>query len=228
MQPYFFPYIGYFQLINAVDTFIIYDDVQWINRGWINRNRVLNEGKEYYITLPIQKAPSNQKINERIISTEYRLKKKKIIKQLQREYNKAPFFEETITLVEASLSFPNNNVSQFVSNSISIICSYLNISTPIRFSSELNIPNEIKGQERILMLNDKVGSTTYINPIGGTALYDKEAFKRKNILLQFMQTENITYKQFNKNFLPNLSIIDVLMFNSPKTSASYLKKFQLT
>ena len=228
MQPYLFPYIGYFQLINAVDQFIIYDNVQWINRGWINRNRILINGQAHTITLPIKKAPSHQNINERELPADIHASKLKIIKQIELAYRNAPYFDEIFPLLNDCFLCTEQNVSIFVTNSLQRCCDYIGIDTPFSYSSDLSVNSELKGEQRIIEINRVVGSKHYVNPVGGIDLYHEKTFAENNLKLSFLKSHDIHYTQFQKNdFIPNLSIIDVLMFNSKEQIHAFLYEYDL-
>lgn len=228
MQPYIFPYIGYFQLINAVDSFVIHDDVQWIKGGWINRNRILVQGKPQYITLPLQKDSTLLDINQRQLSVDIEKQKLKIFRQIEGAYRKAPHFAPTIDIISECFGCQERNVSTFVVNSLQACCRYLGIETQVVLSSRLKKRSELHGQDRVLDINAVMGATHYINPIGGTELYDKKAFAEKGLKLSFLKARNVAYDQRGEpEFVPFLSIIDVMMFNSKNEIAELLKAYDL-
>jgi len=223
MQPYLFPYIGYFQLINAVDTFVIYDDVNYIKQGWINRNRILMNNASHYFTLSLKEASSFKKICEIEVGTNI----EKLKKTLLQVYCKAPYFAATFSLLHEILDCQDTNLSHFVTNSLQKISRYIGIETKFVVSSELNISCDLCGQDRVIKINEHFHADTYINAIGGKELYSREAFAKHNIKLQFLKTDAIEYKQFSREFIPNLSIIDVLMFNSLDSVREFLNRNSL-
>lgn len=228
MQPYLFPYIGYWQLFNAVDEFVILDDVQYINRGWINRNRILVDGRDHLFTFSVIKAAQTQKINERYFSAGFPEEKMKFMRTLQYSYAKAPFFVKVLELIDNSLDFSaEGNIAVNIGKSLSVIAEYLDITTKICFASEIVCNKELKAQNYILELNKKLNSDVYINLSGGMELYDKEAFRENNIRLHFLRSKPITYKQYKELFLPNLSIVDVMMFNAKDEINKMLSEFEL-
>jgi hypothetical protein len=229
MQPYIFPYIGYFQLIKLVDKFVIHDDVQWIKGGWINRNRILINGEAQYFTIPIRKGSNYLNINQREISPNFNAHKKKILRQIESAYKKAPYFEEVFSLTKRVFSNKETNISKFNVNALLECCDYLSIDTPVVFSSDLNKNNDLTGQDRVININIVLGSTNYINPIGGgMSLYSKKNFSDNGIVLNFLKTRNVTYRQYkNNDFVPFLSIIDVMMFNSREEISSLLGEYDL-
>jgi WbqC-like protein family len=226
MQPYIFPYIGYFQLINAVDKFVIYDDVNFINKGWINRNRILNNGKDSLFSIPLKEASQNKLINEIDVNWDSAWKSK-FLKTIEQSYKKAPFYQEVLTLLEQTLQIDNEPISKAIENNLRLICHYLNIHTEIVSSSSIYQNTHLKAQERILDICLQEKATQYINPIGGLELYDKDFFKAKNIKMNFIQSNPIEYKQYKNEFVPWLSMVDVLMFNSKEQIKEFLDNYEL-
>ncbi|MDA3925086.1 MAG: WbqC family protein [Kiritimatiellae bacterium] len=228
MQPYLFPYIGYFQLLNAVDLFVIYDDVQYIKGGWINRNRLLVNGSPKFFTLPIKKDSHSSLINQRVILCERWAKdRRKVFTMIQQNYGKAPYYEKVFSLVEECLCFGDLNLVSFIYNVLEHCCTYLNIETNIVRSSSLSIENDLRAEDRVIAICEKLNAEHYINPIGGVGLYMKNDFAIKNIKLSFVETDEIYYRQFSESFIPFLSIIDVMMFNSVEKIQSLLTKYEL-
>jgi predicted HNH restriction endonuclease len=172
MQPYLFPYIGYFQLINAVDKFVIYDDVNYIKKGWINRNNIIINKQKALFTISLAGASQNKLINEIDISDNF----EKLLKTIQFSYSKAPYFRQTYEILNKIVSFENRNLSLFITNSLETILDYLNIDTEILLSSNLNKDSGLKGQVKIMSICKELNAETYVNPIGGIDLYDKEYF----------------------------------------------------
>lgn len=213
MQPYFFPYIGYFQLINSVDRFIIYDEIQYTKKGWINRNRYLNNGNPDYFTLPLKKDSDYLNINQRYLSEDWSLHKRKLLNKLKEAYRKAPYFKERWEWLEEIIEADFENLFEYNYNSIKKVCAYLDVKTELTCSSNIKFNNDLKGEEKVIDICRTVNAETYINPIGGVELYSKESFSKYDINLLFLASNLTAYKQFNKPFVPYLSIIDVLMFN---------------
>jgi hypothetical protein len=227
MQPYMFPYIGYFQLINSVDEFIIYDNIQYTKKGWINRNRILINGKDQLITIPIKKDSDYLNVVERELSESWENDKNKMLNVIKSSYNKAPYFQEIFELILKCLNNPKTNLFRFIYDSIILINGYLEIKTPIVISSTVNIDHTLKSQNKVLSLCKEQNADVYINSIGGIELYDKEIFKQNGIELNFIKSNPIKYKQFNNEFVPWLSIIDVMMFNSKAKIQEYLNEYTL-
>lgn len=226
MQPYFFPYIGYWQMIDAVDQYVIYDDVNYIKGGWINRNRVLINGESKYLNLQLDQASPNKKINEINISTN-KVAHRKLLNTVQMSYSKAPYYNTCFSLVEKIMDYDNINLGQFLANLIYSVCEYLDINTSIILSSDITKKNELKGEDKVLEICKVLNADTYYNAIGGQELYSKERFKAHGITLSFLKTNNIEYTQFKNEFISNLSIIDVMMFNSKETIKQMLKEYEL-
>jgi hypothetical protein len=227
MQPYIFPYIGYIQMINAVDKYLIYDDVQFIKGGWINRNRILINGKASMITFKIKKDNFKLNINEIFLVDNFEYENNKILKSIELAYSRAPYFSNTIDVIRDILNYKDKNLSGFVTNSILKICSFLDINTEIIISSQLKKDTSLKAQEKVISINKILGSDTYINAIGGMELYSKDKFKEQAIDLFFIKMKEVRYKQFNDDFIGNLSIIDVLMFNSKEEVKRLLSEYEL-
>jgi len=224
MQPYLFPYIGYWQLINAVDTFVIYDDVNFIKGGNINRNSILQNETSQLITLELISSSSNKRINEISVGNN----SKKLLKTIKQNYSKAPFFNDVFPLLDEILSNKEKDLSQFIGISLVSISKYLNINTNFLYSSDLENNKSLKAQERLIEISQILNATDYINAIGGKELYDKEGFLEKDINLIFLKSTEILYKQFNNRFVSNLSIIDVMMFNSKEEIPMLLQKYNLS
>ncbi len=213
MQPYFLPYIGYFQLINAVDTFVIYDNIEYTKKGWINRNRILVNGKDQYVTLTLKKDSDYLHINQRVLADSFEHDNQKLLRKIKECYCKAPNFQQVYALTEEIFSFNGSNLFEFVFNTIKVICDYLEIKTEFIVSSSININHNLKSEEKVLAISKSLNASDYINPIGGEQLYSKDVFARSAINLSFLETNHIPYAQFGNDFVPFLSILDVLMFN---------------
>jgi hypothetical protein len=223
MQPYLFPYIGYWQLIKVVDTYVIYDDVTYIKGGWINRNNYLINGQGKLFTIRLKDADAYKLINEIEIMDDF----VKFVKMIQNNYAKAPHFKNVIELIRNITFFDKSNLSLFIINSIEAVLKYLNIKTRLIVSSSLNKNNMLKGQDKVLDICKLLGSSAYYNAIGGSGLYDKEVFLKEGINLYFLKPNLIPYKQFGTDFIPALSIIDVMMFNSVEEINQMLDDFIL-
>lgn len=226
MQPYAFPYIGYLQLISAVDTFVILDDVNFIKRGWINRNRILVNNSSHLFTIPIKKSSQNKLIKDLAISKpkEWR---HNFLKTISHSYANAPQYKNVFALISEIMEFEEENLSRFIRNSLIILCKYLNIKTHFVESSTIYNNSELKGENKIIDICLKENAKEYINPIGGIDLYSKENFKAQGIELKFLKPKKIRYEQAGEKFIEDLSIIDMLMFNANANVKKFLKKYVL-
>lgn len=228
MQPYLFPYIGYFQLINAVDIFVIYDDVNYIKQGWINRNNILIKDLAHRFVLPLEGASSNKMIKDLEIDRRFYDKWKiNFFKTLKQSYGRAPYYNEVVLLINDILSFPDKNLASFLKYSLQLLCNYFNIKTTLKLSSEIQVSKELKSQAKVIKICEELEATEYINATGGRQLYDKIKFLEHSIILNFIRSNNIEYKQFGSVFIPWLSIIDVIMFNDVKEITTMLNDYKL-
>lgn len=212
MQPYFFPYVGYFQLIAAADVFILYDNIKYTKKGWINRNRMLLNGADTIFSLPLKKASDSLDVIERHLADDFC--PDKLLAQFKGAYSRAPFFSEIFPLLETILLSGERSLFAYIHRSIVEICRYIDIKTEIRVSSAIGIDHDLKGQDKVLALCQSVSTDIYINASGGMGLYSVNAFKGQGIELKFIKSKPLEYAQFGNPFVPWLSIIDVLMFNS--------------
>lgn len=225
MQPYFLPYIGYWQLINAVDVFVVYDNIQYTKKGWFNRNRFLQNGQDALFSIPLKNDSDYLDVNQRFISFEYN--KKKLIAQFQNAYNKAPYVKEVMPLIEKIIMFNDDNLFNYTFNSIKEICNYFDINTKIIISSSIDIDHSLKGSEKVKAICKALNADIYINTVGGVSLYDKEDFSQNELELKFIKPNDIQYKQFNDDFVPWLSIIDILMFNCKEEIHKMIMEYEL-
>lgn len=227
MQPYFFPYIGYFQLINSVDEFVIYDNIQFSKKGWINRNRILLNEKDEYISIPLKKDSDFLDVNQRHLSDTWKVDRKKMLNKIMESYRKAPQFELAYPLFEKCLMIEETNLFDFIHNSIKETLQYLSITSTMTLSSSIHIDHQLKSEEKVLAICRAQKASTYINPSGGIELYSKERFEHNGIKLQFQKSNPINYVQYKNEFLPWLSILDVMMFNTKEEINSFLNDYQL-
>lgn len=222
MQPYFLPYIGYFQLMNAVDEFVVYDNIEFSKKGWINRNRILVNGKDSYITIPLKKDSDYLDVRDRYLSETWASEKTKMLSRIIDSYRKAPRFDFVYPVIEKIILFEESNLFKFVLNSLKTVKEYLDIRTPLVISSTIPIDHSLKAENKVIALCKARKANEYLNPIGGIKLYEKDRFKCEGIDLHFLKTNDVVYNQFNNNFVPSLSIIDVMMFNSKEEIKEYL------
>lgn len=226
MQPYFFPYLGYWQLLAAVDQYVIYDDVTFIKNGWINRNNILLNGAAHMFTIPLEGASSYALIKDvKITSQEKPLKK--LLKTLEQAYQKAPYYKDVYPIVEDVISGAGTSISSALIRQFERVKAYLGLETELIVSSTLSKDNSLHAQDKVLHICKLLNATEYYNAIGGTELYSKEAFSAQNITLRFLKMKPCAYTQFKNEFVPNLSMMDVLMFNSPDEVRKLLTMFEL-
>ena len=212
MQPYFFPYIGYFQLIAAVDLFIVYDNIKYTKKGWINRNRMLQNGKDVMFSLPLK----NDSDSSGCVRTGAGggFQPRQTAESDSKGHTGAHrILRRRFRWSSRSCGMKDANLFRFLHHSIVKTCEHLGITTEIRVSSDIAIDHDLKNQDKVLALCEAVGASTYVNAIGGMELYSKETFREKGIDLKFIQSKPFEYAQFGDTFVPWLSIIDVMMFN---------------
>ena len=215
MQPYFLPYIGYFQLIRSADLFIVYDNIKYTKKGWINRNRMLQNGQDAMFSLPLRKDADSLDVRERSLAADF--DRTKLLRQLEGAYQRAPYFRQAFPLVERIVRYEESNLFGFLHHSIARTCEHLGITTEIRVSSSVPIDHGLASQDKVLALCQSVGASTYINTIGGIELYAKDAFSARGLNLTFIKSKPFEYPQLGDSFVPWLSIVDVLMFNALDT-----------
>jgi hypothetical protein len=223
MQPYFLPYIGYWQLVCAVDKFVLYDDVNYIKGGWINRNNILANGKKQRFTIRLDDSSSFKLIKEIGILDDF----KKFQKTIQMNYHKAPHFDAVMKIIAEIIHFDKSDVGKFIYNSVRVIAGYLGITTELLLSSELDKDNSLKAQSKVIDICKRLGASEYYNAIGGTDLYSVDVFRENGIGLKFIQTRFTPYAQFNNEFVAGLSILDIMMFNDVEAIQKMLLEYSL-
>ncbi len=211
MQPYFLPYIGYFQLIANADVFVVYDNIKYTKKGWINRNRRLQDGAGAIFSLPLRKASDSLKVVQRALSPDF--DPGALLNQFRGSYSRAPHFAEVFPLLERIVRHDDMNLFGYIHHSIVELCAHLGIETKIIVSSGVDIDHGLKAQDKVIALCRALGADTYVNPVGGSDLYDRQTFAAHGIALEFLRSLPFEYRQFDAPFVPSLSIIDVLMFN---------------
>jgi len=227
MQPYLFPYIGYFQLMNAVDKFVVYDNIEYTKKGWINRNRILVNGKDQYITLPLRKDSDFLQIKDRYLAESWTEDKKKMRNRIIESYRKAPFFNEAFPIIDDCILFEDGNLFNFIHHSIRMLKGHFGLAAEIITASSVPADHELKAEQKVVSICKAIKATIYINAIGGLELYSKEHFANEGLELCFLKTNQIEYKQFDNNFIPFLSIVDVMMFNSKENISAMLNQYSL-
>lgn len=221
------PYIGYFQLINAVDVFVVYDNIKFIKKGWFHRNRILVNGRDKMFSVPIKKDSDYLYVVQRELADSFDNEKKKIIRQIKAAYQKAPYYKEVLPVVEECFQYGSGNLFDFIYSSLKLMTQSLRIDTKIIISSAIDINHSQKSQDKVLAICKNINADIYLNAIGGQALYAAEGFRNEGIELRFIETKPIEYKQFDDEFVPWLSIIDVMMFNSKEQINKMLKDYEI-
>jgi hypothetical protein len=227
MQPYLFPHLAYFQLIKAADVFVLYDDVQYIKRGWINRNRILLQRKPHYITFPVRKCSREATIADYFFANGIEKEKKKVLMTLHHAYSKSPYFETVYPILKGIIDQEETNVALFVEHTIKSLLDLLGIDIRLLRSSELGVDKYLKRKDRLIAIVKALGGQTYVNPIGGIDLYSSQDFADNGIKIRFLKETTEQYAQFTDEFKSSLSIIDVIMFNSIGETKKRLTQFKL-
>ncbi len=213
MQPYLFPYLGYFQLIARADVFVLGDDYPWVRSGWINRNRLMDRGRARMFTLPVTAAPAETPINERRLTPQYPAERRRLLGRLRHAYARAPQAQELLPLVEHWLPAEGTELMAVLQRALDGVCEYIGIDTPRRLSSER--PDRFhRGSARVIRLVQSFGGTRFLNPPGGRAIYRADEFAAHGIDLAFLEPELPRYIQDGtREFVPALSILDVILRN---------------
>lgn len=227
MQPYLFPYLGYFQLIHAVDKFVFYDDVNFIKNGWINRNRILLNGKPHYFTVPLLAASSFTPIKEIRFQSNSPHWKRKMLKTFALAYRDSPYFAEGMGLLEHILSIGTEFIGTVARESVQVVLRYLNVQRPTVPTSAVYSNVHLKGHNRVLDICRQEGADVYINAPGGRELHEEEDFRRAGVELRFLEGELPAYTQSSGSFVPGLSILDIIMRCSPHAIVEMLSRYRL-
>lgn len=222
MQPYFLPYIGYFQLMASVDRFVVFDDVNYITRGWVNRNRMLIDGRPHWFTLPLRDASQNRLICETTLLPE-RAWRDKLLRSFRLAYARAPGLVPTMALLERVLGCETLALDVFLLHSLQQLAEHLALDTEIVPSSRGYGNAGLRGQQRILDICSRERATSYLNAPGGQALYDAEAFAAAGVRLEFIAPRLPVYPQGRSEHVAGLSIIDTLMFNELAQVRSWVR-----
>ncbi len=225
MQPYLFPYLGYVQLMQAADVFVVYDNAQFMKGGWINRNRILAANGPQTFTLQLSGASANKLINQIDIGSNG----PKILRTIEQTYAKAPHAAETLAFVERCFAFSDSNLAAFIANSLAELANLLDVTTQFRMASSLAFDNEKPAQEKVLSMCAALGATHYINAEGGRELYSHAPFNEAGIDLKFLVHTPTEYSQRRRGaaFEPRLSVIDALMNIGPTGIQGLLDDFTL-
>lgn len=221
MQPYFLPYLGYFSLIKHTDRFILFDPVQFIHHGWIERNRILNpNGGDQYISIPLKKHSLDTLIKDIEIRNDEDWKNK-IKAQLVHYKKRAPYYKETMEVLDKILEYETDSIVKMNKHALECVCEYLGIDKKFEIYSEMNLEIETPHapDEWALNICKALGNVEeYWNPTGGASFFDKSKYDKEGIELKFEGVHLDFYSQRRgvENFVPGLSIIDVMMFNTPE------------
>jgi len=227
MQPYFLPYMGYFHLLNSVDEFVIYDNIQYTKKGWINRNRILVNGKDKLISLPLKKGSDYLNVIDRKLSDNWDGERSKLLNLIKSSYKRSPQYSIVFPIIEKCIQFPDNNLFNFILNSLTQLNLFLEIDTKVTISSTINIDHTLKSKDKVIAICKNLDATTYINAIGGQELYNVEDFKNHKLDLKFIKSSLLNYKQYKNEFIPWLSILDILFFNEKQDIIKHLNEYTL-
>lgn len=223
MQPYLFPYLGYYQLVGCADVFVLYDDVSFIKQGYINRNSILVNGQPSRMTIPVPGGSSNKCIKDLAFATDL----SKVLKTVRQAYAKAPFFEEVFPMVERVLTHRERDITTICRLAIAEVCSYLEIDKVIIRSSDLEYNRDLSAADRLIAICEQLGASDYVNSIGGQSLYSKNYFAARGKRLSFLKMNDIVYAQGKNEFVPYLSMIDVLMWCDKEEARALLQHYAL-
>lgn len=230
MQPYIFPYLGYFQLLNHVDQFVFFDDVNFIKGGWINRNQILTNHEPHMFSIPLKKASQNKLINEIELSIDEKWFSD-FNKKIQFNYKSAPYYNQISEVLNYTFLKHLNGGSTIADLTIDSIVNslnYLQIDKKTERSSLIKYDRNGNGESKIISICKVSNASSYINPINGKHLYNFDNFKEKSIELSFIKmNESVNYKQFSFPFVPNLSMLDILMFNSKDSILKMLNEYHI-
>jgi len=221
MQPYLFPYLGYYQLAVAVDRWVFHDDVMYIKQGYINRNSILVNGAAHRFSVPIRDQSDSRPINEHHAIPPF----DKILRVISQVYAKAPNFSRVFPIVASVLDGRETNIARIAGASLHAVLDYLGIRIQASWSSAIPGHQHLKAQDRVLAICITMGASEYVNPIRGVELYDEETFAARGIRLLFHRMRPVSYRQGDFPFIPNLSMIDVLMHNHPDRVATFLREY---
>lgn len=226
-QPYIFPYIGYYQLINASELHVIFDTVNFKKRTWITRNRILEKNQIKYINICISHASQNKKISELelVRNLDWKIK---FLKKIELAYKKAPYFNDIFPIIEKIINYKSNYLSNYLHNSIVEVCNFLEIKTKIIKSSDLEIDQSLKKHNLILSILKNLNYKKYLGLPSGKNLYDKSLFEEHQVKIYFIKNDNLKYQQFNNIiFFERLSIVDMLMNIGKNKTIKNLSNFSL-
>ena len=229
MQPYFFPYLGYFSLIKNTNHFIFFDTPQYEKRSWMNRNRIINaNGEVAYISVPLNKAPQQTAIKDMVIDNTQNWGESMLARLVYYKKN-APYYEKISTFFSSLITPPLDSLADLNISTTIAVSRYLGIDTTFETFSKMNLPiGEVNApDEWALEITKALGYDTYVNPPGGMAFFDKNKYIDNKINLEFLQADLRPYNQKLDHFEPGLSILDVMMFNSPEEIREMLDEYTI-
>lgn len=229
MQPYLFPYIGYFQLIHSVDIFVTLDNVNFIKKGWINKNQILAHDHIQKIQLPVSKMSQNRWINQHEFH-ELDAALSKLTSQCEQTYSKQQGFQRLHQLLKQHELIKASNVADFLHQSIQMVSDELGLTTKFLKASDIEVAGNLTGQERILAICNRLKAAEYINLPGGRALYSEEKFRERKLKLSFLSPKLEAYQQqkVNSEFVSYLSILDILANCNSDVIAEQVTNYDLT
>ncbi len=229
MQPYFLPYLGYWQLMNAVDVYVLYDNIEFTKNSWMRRNRILSCGADKMFSLPLKRDSDYLDVKERFLADDYDISRKKLISLIENSYKKAPEFATVFPIVKDIFECNSHNLFDYIHYSIEKVREYLGIQSNLIVSSTLDIDWDLKGKDKVLAICKHFGADEYYNSVNGIPLYEphRDKFAQAGIELRFPKMREIIYPQFKNKFVPNLSIIDVMMFNSQEECQALLREYDI-
>lgn len=224
MQPYFFPYLGYFDLINRTDRWIVFDTPQYMREGWVNRNRILHSSEGWqYIIVPLKRHSRDSAINQ-VEAVEFPDWRRKIINQFTHYRGRAPYYRETIALLGDCFAGQEGNLSRLNVHCLGKVCRYLGVPWAPEIFSEmhLSLGPVLEASDWALRIAEAAGASVYLNPPGGAELYDAERFRQHGIELYLQENFDFRYDCGGYTYIPKLSVLDVLMWVSPATIKAHL------
>lgn len=230
MQPYFFPYMGHFSLVAACEKWVVFDDSQYTSRSWMNRNRVLHPSAGWsYINLPVHKTGLNSKIKD-VLVVDKKDSWLRVRAQLAHYKNKAPFYNQVLSIVDEAFSVESHRLVDINVSSIKSVCRYLNVAFDYTISSRVNFDYSTvrEADDWAFVITRQMGGEQYVNPSSGRHLFSRKKYIEGGIDLLFHEFEPFVYDCGQFKFESSLSILDVLMWNTVESVRSGLSCFKLS
>lgn len=216
MQPYFLPYIGYFQLISKVDEFVFFDDVDFNRRGWIQRNFIESNGNQMRVGVPVAKVHLGTPIHQVRLADNFPKWRSGFLKTLQNRYSNAPHFGAVYAIIERDLEETIGLLAQLNISLIQSICHYVGLDQTFDSSRHYSSNSNLGGEARLIDICLQKRANEYVNAPNGRSLYDKVKFNMHQIKLLFLEPEIRSYSRMGADFIPHLSVLDMLMFIEPE------------